>query len=250
VNETDFINYYPNIALTFQPDSNETKSTIAKISALADQQTEETIANFVFSDLKNLGLYYSKFLDLNATEFKNNGADLLNTIKLNRDPENSDVQMCRFGLENDMSVQTEINSVQTSFVNAYISTLSSGSRRRRSVKSTLTCDDLNNLFGSLKSLSTSQLNVETSVFTSCQQLLGSASNGWSTEQLLVLVGVAKEVYPGGLEVLSDSQIASLNSILLGFSSSELAKLNFGQLSSISALGALNDWTADQVRKIF
>jgi len=84
------------------------------------------------------------------------------------------------------------------------------------------------------------------VFVTCQQLLGSASNGWSSEQLASLVAVARSVYPTGLASMSDANIASLNSILLGYSNSELAQLKFGQLSSISALGALNAWTADQV----
>ena len=98
----------------------------------------------------------------------------------------------------------------------------------------------------MNSLSASQLNVENSVFVACQQLLGLASNAWSAEQLAVLGTVAKQVYSSGVANLSDANIASLNSILLGYSSAELAQLNFGKLSSVSALGALDAWTADQV----
>ncbi len=243
MNETDFLSYFPNVGRTFQPDSNETTSITNKLSLLARQQT--SVEDFVLLSLGDLGLFYANISGLNATKLKAYGANLIDTVKSNRDPDDAAVQACRFGLENDLSVLASIESVQDSFVTAYVSSLNSR-RRRRSVKSTLTCDDLNNLSGSLSSLSASQLNVEDSVFVACQQLLGSASNGWSSEQLASLVAVAKSVYPTGLVSLSDANIASLNSILLGYSSSELAQLNFGQLSSISALGALSAWTADQV----
>ena len=52
-------------------------------------------------------------------------------FKANRDPTNVDVQLCRFGLDNNADIVSKIQAVQNSFVTAYISTLNGGNRRRK-----------------------------------------------------------------------------------------------------------------------
>lgn len=76
-------------------------------------------------------------------------------------------------------------------------------------------------------------------------LLGSARNYWSTEQLSTLATIAKSKYSNNIGSIPDADIVSLNSILQGFSASELAQLVFTSTSSISTLGALSDWTETQ-----
>lgn len=49
-------------------------------------------------------------------------------------------------------------------------------------------------------------------------------------------------YYGSASNISDRNIQSLNSILIGFSSNDLASLNFSSINSISTLGALSAWT--------
>lgn len=55
------------------------------------------------------------------------------------------------------------------------------------------------------------------------------------------------MYSSGIETISDANIVSLTSILLGFTSVELAKLQFTTMSSINALGSIKGWTSDQVK---
>lgn len=64
MNETDFINFFPNVGKLFQPDENETVQVIAKINSLASQQTSQE--NFVFTVLNDLAMYYSNFSSLNS----------------------------------------------------------------------------------------------------------------------------------------------------------------------------------------
>jgi hypothetical protein len=78
------------------------------------------------------------------------------------------------------------------------------------------------------------------------RLLGNTLNVWSPSQRATLVTTVKSIYSSGIATIPDASIASLNSIILGFSSKELAQLVFTTTSSISKLGALSDWTADQV----
>lgn len=47
--------------------------------------------------------------------------------------------------------------------------------------------------GSLNSLTTSNLDVSNTVFSECQSVLGSSQNEWSSDQLTVLVKIAKSV---------------------------------------------------------
>jgi hypothetical protein len=46
--------------------------------------------------------------------------------------------------------------------------------------------------------------------------------------------------------LTTSQITALNSIMQGFSKTDLASLSFTSTTSINSLGALNLWSNDQV----
>lgn len=170
-------------------------------------------------------------------------------IQSARDTTDSEIQKCRFGVFNDASTLDIVTSVQDSFVTGYISTLSSNKRRQLRSSTTLTCDDLNNLSTSLNSINATYLaTISTTDYVACQSLLGDSNNQWSTEQLAALVAKAKEVYPD-LSTVSDTNIAELNSICLGFSDTDLALLRFNALSSISALGALTSWTSTQVTNL-
>jgi hypothetical protein len=51
---------------------------------------------------------------------------------------------------------------------------------------------------------------------------------------------------GSAGSIGDTDIAGLNSILIGFSSSQLSSLVFTTTTSIGALGALNGWSSSQV----
>ena len=64
--------------------------------------------------------------------FSTYGAAMIEDIKANRDPRNSDVRRCRLGLDNGKDLINLIRSVQRSFVTAYISQLSNGNRTKRS----------------------------------------------------------------------------------------------------------------------
>jgi hypothetical protein len=117
----------------------------------------------------------------------------MNTIRSSRDPTQSSVQLCQVGLNNTASYTSLINSYGSVFVNQYIASLSSG-RKRRAASVSLTCTQLNSLSGSLNQLSTSQLaSISLDEFISCQNLLGLASNSWSSSQLSTLAALAKSV---------------------------------------------------------
>ena len=49
-----------------------------------------------------------------------------------------------------------------------------------------------------------------------------------------------------MSTIPNGDIAKINSMFLGFGSSDLSQLNMTAMSSLSALGTLNAWTADQV----
>lgn len=172
----------------------------------------------------------------------------MKSIKKSRDITDQSNQLCRLGLTNDNALKTLIDSIGTSYVTAYIQS-KSGSRRKRSA-SDITCTDINNLSGSLNSLTTTQLNtISNNDFTSCQTVLGLASNSWSTNQLSTLATKAKSVYSNNVASISDSNLISLNSILIGFSTTDLGNLVFTSTNSIQALGSLNGWSTDQVKLI-
>ncbi len=244
MSETDFLKYFPNVGKTFQPDSNETQTVIAKINSLADSQS--SLESYVFSSLKDLAMYYSNLSSLNSTSFKDNGASLIRTILNARDTTNIDIQKCRLGVDNDANSQALLRSIQNSFVNNYLGINSANNRRLKRSSSALTCDDLNNLSTSLSSISANVLaTLSTTEFYKCQTLLGSSNIAWSSSQLATLVAKAKQAYPD-LSQISDTNIAQLNAIWLGFDASDLALLKFNALSSISALGALTAWSSTQL----
>ena len=55
-----------------------------------------------------------------------------------------------------------------------------------------------------------------------------------------------QIYSNNVSAISDSDIAKVNSIFLGLPSVDLSRLVFHSMSSLSTLGALSEWTADQV----
>lgn len=172
---------------------------------------------------------------------------MISRIQSARDLTDSEIQKCRFGVFNDANTLALQQSVQDAFVTNYIASISTSKRRQLRSSTVLTCDDLNNLATSLNSINATYLaTINTTDFVACQTLLGDSTNGWSAEQLAALVAKAKEVYPD-LSAVSDTNIAELNSICLGFSDTDLALLRFNALSSISALGALSSWTSSQVK---
>ncbi len=123
---------------------------------------------------------------------KENGAALISKIKVARDPTDTDIQLCRLGLPSD-DTNSRMSTIESTFVNAYIASLSS--RRRRRAVAALTCADINNMAGSLNSIPATTLGTMiTSEFTSCMSVLGSASNNWGTSQLATLSTLTKNVW--------------------------------------------------------
>lgn len=168
---------------------------------------------------------------------------MINLIKKARDTNDNAVQKCRIGLDNDVSTSALIKDVQNIFVTNYLASLTT---KRQLLTTALTCTDLNYLSSSLNSISAVDLSkITAEEFLKCQILLGDETNEWSGDRLAALVAKTKEVY-ANLSSINDSNIAELNSIFLGFNSSDLAELRFYSLSSISALGDLETWTSDQV----
>lgn len=67
MSEDDFLNYFPNVGQTFQPDSNETTNIIDKINSLANSQSSQE--TFVFSVLNDLAMFYSNFSSLDSVSY-------------------------------------------------------------------------------------------------------------------------------------------------------------------------------------
>jgi hypothetical protein len=65
---SDFLNYFPNVGISFQPNENQTNSLVSKINSLAVSQSSQE--NYVFSTLNDLALYYSSFSSLNIVKTK------------------------------------------------------------------------------------------------------------------------------------------------------------------------------------
>jgi hypothetical protein len=169
---------------------------------------------------------------------------LINRIKLARDPTDSAIQICRIGLTNNNSTANLISTIGNYFVTASLA----NNKKKRST-SVLTCTILNSLSGALNSLSATQLLTLTSQeFISCQILLGSSSNSWSSNQLNALATVAKTAYPV-VSSISDTNLSQLKSILVGFSYSDLSSLVFTTTTSINSLGSLNGWNSSQLNAL-
>lgn len=63
MNVTDFMSFYPNAGVTFQPDSSQSNEVSAKLtSASADVEKEE----FVFTTASSLAIFYPSYSSLNA----------------------------------------------------------------------------------------------------------------------------------------------------------------------------------------
>lgn len=170
----------------------------------------------------------------------------MKTIKKGKDTTDSSNQMCRLGLSNDKTQKSLIDSVAKYYVSVYLKSLS-GTQRKRRATQTLTCTDINNLSGSLNALTVDQLgNILVSDFKSCQTVLGLSSNSWSSEQLATLATTAKSAYSNNVATISDSNLISLNSILLGLSDTDIASLVFSNTNSIQTLGSLTGWSSSQV----
>ena len=55
---------------------------------------------------------------------------------------------------------------------------------------------------------------------------------------------------GSAASISDTNVTSLNNVVLGFTSAQLSTLTFTTTTSIAALGALSDWSTSQVEILF
>lgn len=233
ISETDFMNYYPSVGRTFQPDKNVTAKLILNIKALAASKSDKV--TFVFEDLNDLSLYYPNFSTLNQSYLARYGEAMISEIKAERDPENKDVQLCRLGLENNADVISLLEKLQTAYVSAY------------QANDKLTCEKLNNMVGSLNSISVTLLDTLTDdELKMCKILLGDETNKFSSEQLAVLSKKVKSLYQNDISSIPDSDIISFNAIFLGFSNEELSKLNLTSISSLSTLGSLSGWSFEQL----
>ena len=111
-----------------------------------------------------------------------------------RDPTSSVNQICQIGLENTANYTNLINSFGSVFVIQYVKEVTKSSLRKKRATYSYTCNDLNNMGSGIKSLSSDDLStISLSDFYSCQTLLGSSSNSWSSSQLNILANKAKLV---------------------------------------------------------
>lgn len=173
----------------------------------------------------------------------------MSTINTARSTSLESNQLCQIGLTNSGSTNTLISTYGSTFVQNYVASKTSSGRKKRQTTYTFTCDDLNTMSTGVTSLTSSQLQTLTGTeFYKCQTLLGSSSNSWSSAQLSVLASTAKTFYTSA-SAISDKNITALNSIMVGFSSSDLAILTFTTTTSIGALGALNGWSSDQLNSL-
>ena len=189
MNETDFMSFYPNAAISFQPDRSQSKEVAAKLTAASADKVDKD--EFVFETASSLAAYYPSFSSLNATALKEQGSALVEKLKETRSTENKGVQMCRIGLANS-DINKLMNGIQKDFVDAYLKSLS-GSRRKRSTPS-LTCADITDLDGSLNSIPDSTLKTLTATeYRACMATLGKTTNYWSSTQATLLSDLAKSV---------------------------------------------------------
>jgi len=203
----------------------------------------------------------------------------MSTMTAAYDPTVSDNQLCQAGLNGpDTSGFTNLVSSfgailltqHTSSVQSAATTAASGRKKRQSSSYSYTCSDLTALGLGMTALTTTQLaTISTTEFYSCQSLIGSQGS-WSSSQLSVLASTALSViflivcnnnnnrifnnfdlmnriqYYGSAYSISDSNIAILDNLMLGFSSTSLSSLVFTTTTSIGALGQLSGWSSAQV----
>ena len=171
----------------------------------------------------------------------------MSTLTDSKSPSLESNQLCQIGLTNSASTNALLSSFSSTLVQQYIAAKqSAGKRKKRQSTYTFTCDDLNTLGTGVTSLTVAQLStLTTNEFYKCQTLLGTSTNQWSSAQLTQLATIAKSLY-GSASSISDTNITALNTIMVGFSSTDLATLTFTTTTSIGALGALSGWSTDQV----
>jgi len=243
-----FASYFPTLGNAFQPDATQTpyvQSFVTQMAANASSQD-----TLVFSTLSDLALYYN-FSSTYASTISSSGwvsygNTLMSTILSARDPTSSTVQNCQLGLANTAQTSALISTYGSTYVSNYVTNVTASGRRKKRSTSGLTCTQLSSMTSTLNQLTTTQLAaISLADFISCQTLLGYSSNSWSLTQAQTLAGTAKTYY-GSAANISDTNIAALNSIMVGFASTDLSNLVFSTTTSIGALGALSGWTTAQL----
>ena len=149
---------------------------------------------------QNLNLIKKSIINSNKNiKWSTNGGSLMATIISARSPSVSSNQLCQIGLSNAVTLTytSLINTYGSIFASQYIASVqsaSSGKKKRQTTSYSFTCSDLTNLGSGIVILTAAQLStISTSQFSSCQALLGLASNSWSSSQLAVLALTAINV---------------------------------------------------------
>jgi len=247
-----FITKYSLLGVIFQPNVDKQAVVTSLITSYASNTTLTPSQNkLLFTTLNDLALFYpftNSTFSANLTGWANSGGSTLNQLLL-RDPTNSNNDLCQLGLNS--TDQAALTSLITSFSTSLATQLfGTSSRRKRAttVTANYTCSKLKQMGKGVIALSTSQLaQIKQSEFVSCITSLGTITK-WSTSQLSTLATLALKNY-GSTSNLTTQQITALNSIMQGFSATQLISLNFTSTTSINALGALNLWTADQLNAL-
>jgi hypothetical protein len=127
----------------------------------------------------------------------------MSTLIAARSPSVSANQLCQIGMSSAATSQytTLINTYGSIFATQYVSSVQSatttaaaGRRKRQSSSYTFTCSDLTTMGSGISSLTAAQLStLTTDQFSSCQTLIGLASNSWSASQLSALATIAINV---------------------------------------------------------
>jgi len=250
-----FITYFSTLGNAFQPDATQVPVVQQLIAAYAANTTvmaSTSQSTLLFSALSDLAIFFpfSTYAS-NITTWSTNGGALMSTITAARSPSVSANQLCQIGMSSaaTSAYTTLINTYGSIFATQYVasvSTAAAGRKKRQSSSYTFTCTDLTTMGSGISSLTAAQLStLSTSNFSSCQTLIGLASNSWSSSQLAVLAATAISLYTSPSQI-SDANIAALNSVLLGFTQTQLSQLVFTSTTSISALGALSGWSSAQL----
>jgi len=255
-----FVSYYSTLGNAFQPTVSQQAMATAYITQYLTNSTlmgSSTRDTFAFTTLGDLAIFYPWTVGTYATMTSNStwtssGATLLSTINAARSPSVAANQLCQAGLSSAATAAftTAIGNYASTFIYQYAFIQSNGTAtsRRKRATTTYTCTSLTSLGSpAVGKLSATQLaTLINSEFYSCETLLGYAANGWSSSQLTQLVSSVTSYYTGGYNSIPDTDIANLNSICVGFSTTQLASLVFTTTTSISALGALTTWSTAQL----
>ena len=95
----------------------------------------------------------------------------------------------------------------------------------------------------VSSIPASQLSTLSDI-QNCFSALGQLT--WTTDQLTVLAGLVKTYYNNTVANIPDDTIASLNSIIMGYASTDLQQLRITSSNTVSTLGLLSSWSSEQV----